>query len=420
MKTRMTWLVALALGMEICCVALARRPSLGWTAAAALVYLIAAVWVWRHGGRFGRVELRLILLAALVFRLTLVFTSAPPDSAFQRVAWDGRIQAMGFNPYQYPPASDLFAPIRSATSAVPLAEVAAFHPPLAELVFRWNYERMGGGRALKIVYFACDLLLLLLLLRILRQRGRPPAWLLLYGWAPLAVVEISGHGHIEAMAGVVVLATLHWAGRKPGRAAAALATAAMLQWYAAALIPAVAATRGQRWRPTLAWLVIWPSVLALPFLWMNKHFALAAIAGNVIAYVRAQGTANASIFALMAAWFGSRAAALEAVGVVAAAMALTSGRRLHPQRAAVVVLAALLLVMPHVAAWNLLWLLPLAAIYPEPAWIWWAAAMPLVAALGTPGWVVWAEYVPVYGLLAWQGRGWRRNPQKEEEQWANA
>lgn len=420
MKTRIAWLTALALGMEICCAALARRPSLGWTVAAALVYLIAAFWVWRAGPHCGKAELRLILLAALAFRLTLAPTTAAPNPTFQRAAWDGRIQALGFNPYQYPPTSDLFAPIRRPSVTVPFAGLAAYHPPLAELVFRWNYELMGSGRTLKIVYFACDLLLLLLLLRVLRQRGRPTAWVLLYGWAPLAIVEVSGNGHIEALAGLVALAALHWAGRKPGRAAAAVATAAMLQWYTAVLIPVVAATRGQRWRPTLAWLVVWPGVFALPFLWMNKHFALGAIVANVRAYVQAVGQANGSVFALMTAWFGSRAAAIEAVGVVAAAMALTCGRRLQPQRAALLVVAALLLVMPHVAAWNLLWLLPLAALYPEPAWIWWAGVMPLVAALGAHGWVVWLEYVPVYALLAWQGRDWRRHPAKDEEQWASA
>lgn len=420
MKTRMAWLAALALALEICCVGLARRPALGWTVAAALVYLAAAVWVWRRGGQFGKVETRWILLAALIFRVTLIPATPAPNPSFQRAAWDGQIQAMGFNPYQYAPSSDLFAPVRKSSTVIPFANVAAYHPPLAELVFRWNAELMQSGRGLKIVYFACDLLLLLLLLRVLRQRGRPGAWVLLYGWAPLAIVEISGNGHIEAVAGLCALAALHWAGRKPGRAAAALATAGMLQWYAWALAPTLFATRGQRWRPTLAWLVIWPGVLALPFLWMNKHFSLGHVLANVRAYALTLGQHNASLFALMSAWFGGRAAVIVFAGAVAAAVVLTAARRIQPQRAALLVLSAVLLATPHVAAWNLLWLLPLATVYPEPAWIWWAAVMPVVAALGAHGWTLWLEYAPVYALLAWQGRDWRRQPKRDEEQWASA
>lgn len=433
MILRRTVWAGLALALEACFFFRTRPLSpahaLAVSLAAALVYLIAAFWALRPApgqssaaARSGKGELRWILLAALVFRLTVLPLNPGPGSPLARAQWDGRIQTLGFNPYQYAPRNSLFDPIRPA-APLPFSNLAAYHPPLAELLFRWDASFVGGFRRLKLVPFLFDWLLILLLLRVLRSRGQPAAWVLLYAWAPVAVIGVSGLGGFEPAAGLFALAALHWAGRKPARAAWAVATACALQLYAAVLIVPVFAAglrTGRKWAASLAWLLLWPALLTLPYLWMNRRFSLGVIVANLRAHAAALGVANAGFFALAQAWFGGRAALVLAAVVVAAAIVLAVQRQIRPLRAGLVILAALLLVMPYVAPASLLWLLPLAALYPEPAWLWWTALVPLAAALGAHGWVLALEYVPLYALLAWQGRHWRRDPAKEEERWASA
>ncbi|HUX67243.1 MAG TPA: hypothetical protein VMV31_07125 [Terriglobales bacterium] len=384
-------------------------PGLAWISAAGLVYLIAAAAVL-HSPPQRLPRVRWILLAALVFRLTLLPLTPTLAGTAMRFRWDGKIQQAGFNPYAYAPQNAFFNPIRSPQEAAALPEpgVAAYHPPLAELLFRWNYAWFPGLRAQKILVTALDLLLLGVLVRMLKRRQQPPQWVLLYAWSPLAVFEVAGNGHLEPAAALFALLALHWAGRRLRPAALALASAALTQWYALLLLPAVLAPAGRRWLSSLAWLLGWGAVLTLPFLFANQQFLLGRIAANLRAHFAAQVPYNASLFALLHAWFGPPAAAAVAALLVAAAVATTRARHLEPLRAAFVILGALLLALPQVHPWTLLCLLPLLVFFPEAPWLYFSVAVLWAYAVAPHPFLVALEYLPLYALLAWQALRPRR------------
>ncbi|HEY7837299.1 MAG TPA: glycosyltransferase 87 family protein [Terriglobales bacterium] len=413
---RSRWPILIALGvlLEASFILLGRTPGpsgirLGvLLAAASTFYLIAAAAVFRGGERPGtRARVRFIVLAAVVFRLTLLPLTPTLSHQLWRFHWDGEIQHDGFNPYQYAPGSTLYNPIRQAADAqVPAVQEAAFHGPLAELLFRWSYDWVKGVRAMKLLFVGCDLLLIWQLARGLRARQWPVERVLLYAWSPLAVFEVAGNGHLEPAAALLALLALYALERRPRWAAVAAASAALTQWYAAVLLPLVLGRAGRRWPSVVAWMVVWPALVTVPYLFMNQHFALKAMAAAAWAHARAAGPFNASVFAVAAAWFGRGGATVVAVAVMAGVigLALARGRAADPLRSGFLILSALLLVMPQVYPWYVLWLLPLVVFWPEAPWLYFSVAVWIAYALPRhPGWI-WVEYVPLYGLLLWQAR----------------
>ncbi|MGH9474604.1 MAG: hypothetical protein ACRD1M_17890 [Terriglobales bacterium] len=396
--------------LEVTFVALLRRPAgappaglLVWLAAAALFYLIAVTVVLRGRTPISRRTLRFVLLAAVVFRITLLPVTPSFSRQLWRFRWDGYIQHLGFNPYAYAPDNSLFRPIRPPGSTpIPEPAMAGFHPPAAELLFHWSYDWSAGLRSQKLLFVVFDLLVLLLLLRVLKSRRLPAAWVVIYAWSPLAVFEVAGAGHIEPAAALLLLALLYMAEYRPRIAGILLATAAMTQWYALALAPRLLQAAGRRWRSTLAWLVVWPALLSLPYLFYSQHLALARMADNIRAHARAAAPFNASLWALWSVGGSTGAAVLSATAVIAAIVA-AGWRRLPPLRAGFLIVSTLLLVMPQLPPWHMLWLLPLVAIFPDPGWIWLSVAVLAAYALGPHPWLVWVEYVPLYGWLAWRG-----------------
>ncbi|HET9783817.1 MAG TPA: glycosyltransferase 87 family protein [Terriglobales bacterium] len=408
-------LVALAVVLEAVFVVVAWRPNaanfplprtLLWLSAAGIFYLIAvAVTLRAHTG--SGLRLRWIVLAAVVFRLTLLPLTPQSAAQAQRYRWDGKIQQAGFNPYAYPPASDMFSPVRAPEdAAVPNPQVAATAPPLAELLFRWNFGWSSGLRTGKILWVVCDLLLIGLLIRMLRRRALPLEWVLLYAWSPLAVYEVAGNGHLAPAATLLLLAALHGVEKRPRWAAAAAVAAGMTQWFAWTLAPVVVVAARRRWRSVLAAGVAAAVLFSLPFWFFSTRFMLPALAGNVRSYLAAAPIYNASLYALVHAWFGAHAGVVLAVALTLAAIVSACVRRLPPLRAGFVIISTLLLVLPQVHPWFALWLLPLVVFYPQAPWLYFSVAVLWAYLVGTHPWGVLIEYAPLYALLAWQA--WQR------------
>lgn len=380
-------------------------------AGAGIFYLIAAAITVRKDTEAPALRLRWIVLAAVAFRLTLLPLTPQLTHELWRFHWDGEIQAAGFNPYAYPPTHVVFQPIRQAADRLaPWQAWAAFHPPLAERIFHWNFSLAPTLRLEKILYVGCDVLLILLLARVLAARGRPREWTLLYAWSPLAVFEIAGNGHMEPVAGLLALLALHWAGRRERRSGFVAGAAALTQWYALVFLPIVFAAARKRWLGAAGWMIALGAAVTLPYWFLNRTFALGLVARNAWTHLASLPAFNASIFALAQNWFGTRVAWAIAAGLVAALVTVHSWKRSEATRAAFGIVTAMILVMPQVAPWHMLWLLPLVAIYPEAPWLYFSLAVLLgYGAVQHPVWV-WIEYAPLYAGLAWMALRGRRQP----------
>ena len=174
-----------------------------------------AAWAWRS-------------LTAAAWRVALVATPPLVSDDVNRSVWEGRIQLHGGNPYAWSdrPEAARWTPLRDDVwTGMNHRDYTAVYPPLWQLVARAIAAISDSVVAFKAFLAACELLALWPLATILRRRGRPRERLLVLAWSPLALVEIAGGGHNEAL-GLLLLA-LSWAAIESGRPLASAVAAAL-------------------------------------------------------------------------------------------------------------------------------------------------------------------------------------------------
>lgn len=360
-------------------------------------------------------HLRLALALAVVWRLLLVGTPAMLSDDVYRYVWEGRVQAYGGNPYAFAdrPAAPRWIGLRDQVwQGVNWKEYTAIYPPLWQLVARGVVAVHASPGAMKLALVGCELLAWWPLLWLLQRRRLPAERLLVLAWSPLALVEIAGSGHNEALG----LALVAWAllALDTGRSLLAALLAALA--FQAKLVPGLfAAAWGRRFRPrdVVAGSAL-AGLLALPFL-----SAGAQVFGSLAAYARLW-TFNETGFALLLGLSPDRPAALRAALVLLGALALYGAvRRVEPVRAGLLMTVAWLLLMPAVFPWYVLWALPFLVLLDAPAVLLFTGTVAL-AYLVYPSWLsgaVWQvswgvralEYLPCLIVAVWDGvrrRGW--------------
>jgi alpha-1,6-mannosyltransferase len=385
-----------------------RVPSfLALFGAAFAAYLVAL----RGAGGLSVGGLRAAIVVAALWRVALVL--APPllsDDVYRSV-WEGRIQWQGGNPYAWDdrPSSPRWEAQRDDVwRGVNHKDYTAVYPPGWQLVSRVLAALPGDAAAFKGFLAACELLALWPLARLLRRRGLPRERLLVLAWSPLALVEVAGSGHNEALG--LLLFALGWAAVESGRPlASALAIAAGTQ---VKLLPALLAgpwARRYRWWHVPAGLLF----AALPLL-AYRDARLEDLARSAVALSR-YWRFNETLFAPLAAAFGHAGALRLGVVAACAVAAACAWRRTDPAASGLAVAAVVLLLSPNVLPWYALWLLPFLVVRDEPAALLFTGTVAL-AYLVYPAWqsgepwrLGWGwrvlEYAPC-ALLALQAR-WR-------------
>jgi alpha-1,6-mannosyltransferase len=358
--------------------------------------------------------IRLALAAAVAWRVALVV--APPllSDDVNRSVWEGRIQLHGGNPYAWSdrPEAERWTDLRDDVwRGMNHKDYTAVYPPLWQLVGRGVAAVSDRVVAFKAFLAGCELLALWPLAAILRRRRLPPERLLVLAWSPLALVEIAGSGHNEAL-GLLLLA-LSWAALESGRP----------------LVSALAAALG-------AQVKLLPALLALSwarrYRWWHGPLAAAAAVLPFLAFVDARQEDltrsllslsrfwrfNETLFAPLAAGFGHETAVRIGVGLACALAVALAWKRADAASSGLAVAVAVLLLAPNVLPWYALWLLPFLVVRDEPAALLFTGTVGL-AYLVYPSWLAgepwrlgweWRalEYVPC-ALVALLTR-WRAIP----------
>lgn len=158
---------------------------------------LVAVW------RSNVITMPVVLGGAVALRLVYLPLEPVLSDDIYRYLWDARIFLdAGLNPYAHPPDADIIRPWRDEW-LYPALNSASYHsvyPPLSQIAFATAYL-MGGGATwtsyyvLKSLLVAAELGGLWALSRYASARN-----LMLYAWHPLALLEIAGQGHTEALA----------------------------------------------------------------------------------------------------------------------------------------------------------------------------------------------------------------------------
>ena len=370
------------------------------------LFVPAALLCWRGLGiRWG--GLALVLLFAVAFRAAAFEPGATPplSTDVHRYAWDARVQAAGINPSRHAPDESALAHLRDKEvwPRINLKPWRTVYPPGAEASFLAARGVFGGGlRSSTWLFLLAEAVAVALLVLVLRREGAPAERVALYAWHPLAVSEIAGNGHVDALA-VLALAGLlaAWQARRFRLAGAAVALAALVKLGPALLLPALGRRGGRRF------------LLAAVALGAAAYLPYASVGwgalGSIERYVGRQHFGG-SLWPLVSDHLSDTPTrVLLALGLAAVVAAL--GLREHAAleqvaRSALLVLGSLLLVLGYVQPWHALWLLPFFTLTVAPGWLWLTGTLPLLYLFGLerelPGWVRPVVYGPLALWVAWR------------------
>lgn len=237
------------------------------------------------------------LIFAGLFRLSILF--APPylsDDTY-RYVWDGRVQAAGINPYRYVPADESLAHLRDETVYPYINRrdsARTIYPPVAEAAFLLVTRLSESVTWMKAAMVGFEAIAVWALLQLLISFGFARQRVLIYAWHPLAVWEIAGSGHVDALAiAFVALALL--ARRKHARTLTGvlIACATCIKLFPAVLFPALYIRRS--WKMPLAF-VATVLIAYLPYLSVGPL----AVLGSLPGYASERGMVSGEQFFLLA------------------------------------------------------------------------------------------------------------------------
>ena len=388
-----------------------------------LPFLIYLLTIWRIGrtdgaatpGQTGAV----ILVFALLFHATLLFSSSPLSNDIYRYYWDGKVLAHGLNPYAYSPDADVLSPLRDSNwEGVMNKDVHTMYPPLSEVVFAAAYSVSPSTLPLRLFSISFNLLAIGVLILVLRQLGLDARYSIVYAWSPLATIEFANSGHIDSLAVLLTLLSFFALLRKRrALSAVALALAVLSKIYPLLFVALFFPRWGKKGTVVFAAVI---AIFYLPFLGAGTNL----LQGS--SYFVDQGLFNGSIFPLLLTAMEGilsrpealRVAKLLVVLVFICVLAFLSAR-LHLQeeddlrlwKYSFWLTGAFLLLTPTMHPWYLTWVLPFLCFFRSPGWILLTGTVILARSvyIGFEATGVWrevewirlAEYVPPYLLLLW-------------------
>ncbi|MEI7813124.1 MAG: hypothetical protein WCJ01_11990 [Ignavibacteria bacterium] len=154
---------------------------------------------------------RIIIGAAIIFRLTVLFLPPTASDDINRYIWDGKVLANRINPYQYAPADKHLEHLHSALlpHAVNFPAMKTIYPPFAQLTFFISYSIFGESyTGYKMLLLVFEILTILLLVRLLRLLKLPSHYAGIYALCPLPIMQFMIDGHVDAIGLPILILSL--------------------------------------------------------------------------------------------------------------------------------------------------------------------------------------------------------------------
>ncbi len=169
-----------------------------------LVYFGTCIWVMMTNPLAGRrhwLELGIIFVGAVIFRVMLLHLPLGLSRDAWRYIWDAKLIVHGFSPYEYAPFDKALISLRDIVfSNCPYRELPTKYPPGAELFYVLGYLLTPTNLiGLKSLFILCDLVTCAAIALLLAYKGRDPRYAIIYAWCPLPIVEFAIQGHVDAI-----------------------------------------------------------------------------------------------------------------------------------------------------------------------------------------------------------------------------
>ena len=156
------------------------------------------------------------IAAGLLFRLSLLFSFPVLSDDVYRFLWDGRIQQLGINPFDFTPkqiignSTDSY--LQQLFPLINSPDYYSVYPQLLQYVFRLATELGGlnmlaGIIVLKSVIFLFECGTIFLLFKLLKISNINPRTIYIYLLNPLIIIELTGNIHFEALMIFFILLT---------------------------------------------------------------------------------------------------------------------------------------------------------------------------------------------------------------------
>jgi hypothetical protein len=365
----------------------------------------------------------LVLLFALLFRLTLLPAVPHQSEDVYRYLWDARVASQGFDPFGYAPEAVELRYLRDAT-VYPMLNSKPYvtaYPPVSQVLFRLSVGLFGESVvAMKSVFSLLEFGALLIAWRLLAGMKRPLRPLILMAWNPFFIFEFSHSGHSDSGMIFLILLSVYLIHRsKPSWALVTFAGAVLAKLHPALWFPLYLRLAG--WKAAAAGIAAGAGVAAVYF-----------TPESLIRYVKSLGLYyrlfefNAGIHYLLryigralydASWDQLTGPYLAAVLLAVSLLIWRS----FPVRDAEALLHAGFWVMTAdlclsttVHPWYLSWAALALPVFPYAFMFYWTGASLLsymayqYRPVFEPTWVLLVEYLPMYALMGWEI--YRRQP----------
>ncbi len=216
------------------------------------VALGAAGIVWTQP--VNRATFWIIVIFAVLCRLTLLTPDPYLSSDIYRYVWDGVVQHHGVNPYRYFPGNEHLKALRDDDIFPNINRrdyAPTIYPPVAQLFFYCVTWVSGTLTMMKLAMMAMEAVTVVALVRLLEGLGRRREEVILYAWSPLCIWEFGSSGHLDAaVIAMLAVAVLFRFRNRPGLTGVALGAAIMFKFYPLVVLPAL--WRRRDWKMPLA------------------------------------------------------------------------------------------------------------------------------------------------------------------------
>lgn len=161
------------------------------------------------------------LLAALAFRLMLLFSWPALSDDYFRFIWDGSLVAAGLNPYLKLPSQFLpdINQIDGLTAGLyqnlNSPDYFSVYPPVCQFIFAVSTiisqeDNFTAVLVMRGILMLADLGNIFLIVTLLQRFQKPARLVLLYALNPLVIVELTGNLHFESLMILLTLAGLYY------------------------------------------------------------------------------------------------------------------------------------------------------------------------------------------------------------------
>lgn len=352
----------------------------------------------------------------------LLFKAPSLSDDLYRYIWDGRVQAQGISPYDYPPDSDNLKYLRDRViwPQINRKSAVTIYPPLAEMAFAGLWRLSPDNVAwFQGVMAAGGLLGGYLLFKLLRELRISSARLVIYIWSPLLVYETAHSAHLEGL--VLPFLLFSWWMSIRGRSGLTglfLGLATGLKLYPAFLFPALwrkNKTASWRYPATFVSVLV---IIYLPF-WLSSY---TRVVGFLPQYIREIFNLSPHIQLLHTTFklveldwrtWTSLFGLLIMSCLMLWMFIRPPGDSLDILRRSAWIIGAYTLLSQNLFSWYLLWILPLLAVFLWRqgtsywnAWTGWWLFCGMIALSYAffiswrpiPG-AIWGQYLPLYLFL---------------------